>query len=262
MNIGVIFAPRRGAPVFRLLPHARALGSLLGDDGGDNYALLLRVLHEQLQGAKSRREIPLVSPQALLTPWRVAAGNNPHEIADRLYGQVVTLAQCDPPATGPVDRYTVRTLDLRARVKKRLSTAASRAMLDEPVVLHGQDGKQHQIDMPIWSEPLGLFPQLRFGTIVSQHYRLSVYRRAELGPACQHFSMAIAHRPAQEKNAAGLFVSLRPADNTPGYSTALITDIENEFDSLTWGFQKSPGVRVCMAQSMDEATELVRELLQ
>jgi len=260
LNIGVIFAPARGPLVFRLLPSARVFGVLFGQQGADNIAFLLRVLHERLSSVRKRADIPNVSPQVALSPWKYAAGHHPDEIVARLYASVVTLARAEADRAVPIAEHSViRTQDLRDHVRRQLPEPMRGIIRSLPVQLSDPEGKLHSIEMPIWHAPDDMFPQLRFGTLISLQYRNAIYRKAELGPASQYFSTALASQHAAS-GARALFLALRPPDNAPGFTAHDITEIEDEFDSLTWGFQKRTNVDVRMVHHLDEAAHAVRAL--
>lgn len=259
LNIGVAFAPKRGTVKVQLLPHAKAFHCMYGLSGQENFGFLLRVLQEQLVQIKKAADMPRVSPQVSFGPWKFAAGQSEQEILANLYRQSVPLGfYVETEFERPVNT-TVGNLKFRDSVKA-LVQGADEIFRDKPVKIHAPDGKQHALDMPVWHEPGGLFPQRRFGTLVSCQYRLDVYRKAALGPACQHFNTAAE----LIKNSPGLgfFIALRPRDNTPGFSHSDITAIENEIDDLTWPYQKNPKLQVRVVHSAREAATLVQELMQ
>lgn len=259
-NIGVVFAPKGDALRVRLLPTAAPFRCLYGESGFQNYALLLRVLQEQLSGVNKAKDLPAVSPQVSMSPWAYAAGESAQEVAESLYQRMVTLNGCIDSAPPKPANHAVSTDDFRSTVRRMLP-AHWKVFSDDPVTIKGEDGRTHRLDMPIWHEPGGLFPDLRFGNLISCHYKMSEFRLAKLAPACMQIEQATQARLSGNQKGLGFLVILRPRYNAPGYSPTDITAIENEIDELTWNFQKRGNLHTRVVESSDDAVELLQDFL-
>jgi hypothetical protein len=259
INIGVAFSAARGQPLFRLIPNARGFECLYGPHGLEQYGFLLRAMQEHLAQAQKASDILPVSQQISLSPWRETAGNSALEIVEHLYARMVHI-NCNVADKPKADSYSVSTADFRTRVKATFAAEVTRQLFrEDPVVVKAPDGKAHYLDMPVWLEKVGFFPRFTYGTMVSCHYKSDVYRKAALGPACQHMTVAIDH--FAQHSGTGFLIALRPPDGAPGFSQSDFSAIENEIDDLTWPFQKSKQVRMHVAHSTEEAARLIDEIV-
>lgn len=262
LNIGVIFAPNRARVVYKLLPHARAFKCLYGPQGLESFGFLLKVMQEQMAGVQKAEAMPRVSPQVSFGPWKYAAGDSAAHVLESLYASAVTLSRhhdAEPDTDSPGSN-AVSTKEFRTGVRRFFSQSESDIFRDAPVSLAGPDGQTHELDMPVWHQPGGLYPDTRIGTLVSCHYKSEIYRQAALGPACQSFSIAV-EKALHNEAGLGFFIALRPPEGTAGFNAGDITTIENEIDKLTWVFQKRKQLHVHVVHHAGEAANLVRKLM-
>lgn len=260
LNIGIVFSPNRGKPLWKILPNARALESMYGSGGVEQFGFLLKLLAEHLSGAQKTTQVTTVSPQISFSKWRYTAGFDAQEVLEHFYHRMVKLDRPADPDRIKADASSVNTVEFRKNVQNKFAPEVREQLFrKDPVLVIGPDRREHFLDMPVWMEKTGFFPHFSYGTIVSCHYKNDIYRKASLGPACQHMQVAIEHF-AQRKG-TGFLIALRPENKAIGFSKLDITTIENEIDDLTWPFQRHQNVHVHVAQNAAEAAKLVEEIV-
>lgn len=260
VNIGVVFVPHRGKPLWKILPNARALECMYGTDGVEQFSFLLKVLSEHLSDVHKATQLTTVSPQISFGNWRNTAGHDAQEVLEHFYQRMVRLDRPGQPDKAKPDASSINTADFRKTVQNKFAPEVREQLFrKEPVLVVGPDSREHFLDMPVWMEKTGFFPHFSYGTIVSCHYKNDIYRKASLGPACQHMQVAIEH--FAERRGTGFLIALRPEDNAVGFSKQEIANIETEIDDLTWPFQRHQNVRVHVAHNAAEAAKLVEEIV-
>lgn len=260
VNIGVVFVPNRGQPIWKLLHNTRGLECMYGPEGVEQFGFLLKVLFEHLSEAKKADQITTVSPQVSFGKWHHTAGDDAYEILDHFYRRIVKLSRASEAERIKVDAHSVNTMDLRKTVQSKFNPEVREQLFrKEPVLVVGPDRREHYLDMPVWMEKTGFFPHFSYGTIVSCHYKNEIYRKASLGPACQHMQVAIEH--FAQRTGTGFLIALRPEDDAAGFTRQEIANIENEIDDLTWPFQRHKNVRVHVAHNASEVAKLVEKIV-
>lgn len=255
INVGVVFTPKRGKPTWKLLPNAKGFECLYGSKGVEQFGFLLKVLKEHLSETPNDMHLERLSPQLSAGPWRDTAGDSAQELLEHFYQRMVKLTCKD--TTTKAETHSVNTDEFRADIYRLFNPQLREQLFrTEGVYIKGQQGKAHQLDMPVWIDHIGLFPRLTFGTMVSCQYKNNVYREAALGTACQH--VWAAKQYFSERKGNGFMTILRPEAGGPGFSDADITVIENEIDDLTWTLQHQKNLTIHVVQSAREAADIVR----
>lgn len=258
-NIGVIFfEKRKKTPHVKLLPSLAGFRSIYGANGADNFKFLLRLLHEQLV---ELHELRSPSPQIIFGKRKFTSGNSPQEIISHLYKNMVTLARAKDDAEDDANGFSsLKTEELRRRVfkaaQKKMGNGWSSIFRSDPISISDNRGMRHSLDLPIWRGEDLLSAQI-YGTILSAQFRSDAYRSASLSTGYVNFNQAAEIA----KSAKGGLLILRPSKENTAFDEQLRAEIDNDIDKITWPYIKRKGIKIHVADSVDELANAALALL-
>jgi hypothetical protein len=256
-NIGVIFFEKRNSvPHARILPNLTGFRAIYGNNGADNFKFLLSLLREQVIHL---RQAISPSPQITFGEKKFVAGNNPQEIVDHLFRSMVTFASANDD-DGDGWGATMQTQKLRDRIarlaQKKMGTDWRTIFHREPISVSDPSGIRHSLDLPIWRGEDLVSAQI-YGTIVSAQFRSAAHRAASLASGYVNFNQASEFA----RNAKGGLLILRPSGNNELYDDALMRDIDNDIDKITWTYAKKKSVIIHVGETADELANAALALL-
>ncbi len=259
-NVGVVFTQKGSRkPHARIVPGIGGFKALFGADGAENFAFLLQLLRELLI---EQRKLQSPSPQLTFTSKRYVAGNNPQEIVDDLYADLVTigrnreLGRDDGPTPDVVKTIKLRK-DIERIARRKMGQQWSSIFREQPVELVDESGKRHQIDLPIWRGS-DLFTADLFGTIVSAKFKSPIYRSASLLEGYVNFEQAAKHA----RTGRGALLILRPSDASGMYPKAVLEEIDNDIDRITWPFLKNSRIKIHVGDTPEDLADFALALAE
>ncbi len=259
-NVGVVFTQKGSRkPHARIVPGIGGFRALFGADGAENFAFLLQLLRELLL---EQRKLASPSPQLTFTAKRYVGGNNPQEILDDLYADLVTighnreLVRDEGPAPDVVKTTKLRK-DIERIARRKMGQQWSSIFREQPVELVDEAGKRHQIDLPIWRGS-DLFTADLFGTIVSAKFKSPIYRSASLLEGYVNFEQAAKH----VQRGRGALLILRPSYASGMYPKAVLDEIDNDIDRVTWPFLKDSRIKIHVGDTPEELADFALALAE
>lgn len=256
LNIGVIFRPLRKTIIHsRLLPSAYPFKVLYGNNGMDNFSLLIELLRDSLK----RNIIPSeLSPHIVWGERTYAQGDSIEEILNYTYHTMVTLADVKPDKD---DNNKVITIDNK-EARRKIATQLNRIdpgtykRIYRNKAISGKIGNKHiSIDIPFYDPHRSMSDSLiRFGNIVSAVYRDDVYRGFNLNAGVTE--MHNASYCFGNESEGSLFI-LRPDRDFHGYDQTNFRKIDNDIDKARFSIEQH-GVQVYIESDLNKITAKIQ----